>query len=167
MNPARKNPELDNPLFIQCVAEKHDELIDCNVNCVTDTDCIDGCMELFKEEMKDCPCMENCQMGCPCKTGFNCEPYITAMCQAYNSNEVDFSYSISASGHNKGTSLKYELSFLSIKFLNLNQQNRHYTTPAKTNYQFLTRSGFSILNGEVYIFGGDQDPKKVNQNLEF
>jgi len=66
---------------------------------------------------------------------------MTAMCQSYYSSDVDFSYSISASGHYK--------------------ENRHYTTPAKTNSQFLYDSGFSIMNGEVYIFGGNQDPQKI------
>ncbi|CBY10654.1 unnamed protein product [Oikopleura dioica] len=131
-----KNPQVDNIFFRQCFAEATGRSNECYENCGMNIHCFDGCLASFKEEMKECPCMENCPLGCPCENRDICGPNITAMCQS-----VDFSYSISASGHNK--------------------ENRHYTTPARTTSPFLYRAGFSIMNGEVYIFGGSQDSKKI------
>ena len=147
------------------MAEVDQGLINCHKNCGADIVCFEECFAIFKEEMKECPCMENCPLGCPC-SGFVCEPYITAMCQGTKKiyNFIDFSYSISSSGHYKEKCLKKYYNFpfgVKLSLLNFYQENRHYTTPAKTDYQFLYRSGFSILNGEVYIFGGYQDLKKV------
>jgi hypothetical protein len=115
LNPVCKNPELGNPQFQQCVAEINAVFIDCNVNCGTDTVCVDRCIEIFKENRKDCPCMENCQMGCPCDGRFKCEPYITAMCQGHSSSFIDFSYTISASRHNKPYLTSYQVQ--TVKFL--------------------------------------------------
>jgi len=84
--------------------------------------------------------MSGCELGCPCKE-YDCQPYLTAVCQY--SGTFGFSYAISSSGHYK--------------------ENRYYSTPATTNSQFLRSAGHSILNGQVYIFGGNQYTKKIGK----
>ncbi|CBY11387.1 unnamed protein product [Oikopleura dioica] len=118
------------------------------------------CLKTVKKDFRACKkacssrkCKIDCRQEksanfrkCPCFT-----TYITAMChtspQAVGQNR--YSYLISSSGDNK--------------------IDRHYTIPPKTwdwmtDYLFL--SGFSIMNGEVYIFGGDQDEKKISKLIK-
>ncbi|CBY12419.1 unnamed protein product [Oikopleura dioica] len=114
----------------------------CLGNCNFEKNCFDACYVRFLEDSDQCPCMAGCEIGCPC-SGYDCQPYLTAICQNRYSDEFGFSYVISSSGHFK--------------------ENRYYTTPASTNDQFLYRAGHSILNGQVYIFGGPQNSKKIGK----
>ncbi|CAG5104514.1 Oidioi.mRNA.OKI2018_I69.chr1.g1292.t1.cds [Oikopleura dioica] len=139
-----RSPEIDNIDHRQCIKEANDHFTSCVGNCqYTERACYDQCYSLLVEESDKCPCNSGCPLGCPCESGYSCQKYITAICQRQSaSSYVDFSYMISANGHI--------------------QENRYYSSPLSTgSYQFLYNSGFAILNGQMFLYGGNQDPKKV------
>jgi len=137
-----KTGEIENKQQKQCFTEAMDRQNACLENCNFGKNCFDACLVHFLEDSDQCPCMAGCEIGCPC-SGYDCQPYLTAICQNLFSSNFGFSYVISSSGHFK--------------------ENRYYTTPASTSDQFLYAAGHSILNGQVYIFGGHQDSKKIGK----
>ncbi|CAG5100099.1 Oidioi.mRNA.OKI2018_I69.XSR.g16842.t1.cds [Oikopleura dioica] len=126
-----KDPEITNPTYKQCIEEAGRELKDCVVNCVANKDCFDLCYGNFTVASERCPCMAECPGGCPCENGYNCQPFILALGE-WRDHRI--SYVISSDGH----------------FI----ENRHFDIPdGDGTYSYLESAGFSILNGEVYIFG--------------
>ena len=93
-----KNPGLENKHHKQCMTEAMDEQYACLGDCNGDKSCLDACLEKFSEDSDRCPCMSGCELGCPC-SGYDCQPYLTAICQG--SGTFGFSYAISSSGHSK------------------------------------------------------------------
>ena len=75
-----KEPE--NDIYVkQCLNEATARLNDCFGLCGANSTCYDNCSDVFREERKYCPCMENCPMGCSCDGGYKCQPFVTALCQ--------------------------------------------------------------------------------------
>jgi len=143
-----KSPETDNSHYIQCIHEGTHKLDDCFKTCTANSTCHETCLEDMRRESKMCPCMEDCPLGCPCEGAYDCQNYVTVMCQATSQPSAkDFSYAISTNG--------------------LLQNRRYYTSPLTTDSalpkgsQFLYKAGFSLLNGQIYVFGGVQDYQKV------
>ncbi|CBY12283.1 unnamed protein product [Oikopleura dioica] len=143
-----KSPETDNSHYIQCIHEGTHKLDDCFKTCTANSTCHETCLEDMRRESKMCPCMEDCPLGCPCEGAYDCQNYVTVMCQATSQPSAkDFSYAISTNG--------------------LLQNRRYYTSPLTTDSalpkgsQFLYKAGFSLLNGQIYVFGGVQDYQKI------
>ena len=120
--------------------ENSDDFSQCIEICSADKTCFGECFNAFLEKADKCPCMDQCELGCPCENGYACESFISAISE--NTNTLaGFSYVISSDGHMK--------------------ENRFYKIPeAEGN---LRAPGFSLLNGKMYIFGGYQDETKVPQ----
>ena len=63
----------------------HEEtLIQCFKSCSGASACINKCNEDFGENMKNCPCMDNCKNGCPCD-----HPAADRWCDNNNNNGDD------------------------------------------------------------------------------
>ncbi|CAG5104585.1 Oidioi.mRNA.OKI2018_I69.chr1.g1361.t1.cds [Oikopleura dioica] len=139
-----KSPENDQ-YFKQCLKEARRRLDDCFESCTTNKTCYDGCYDVFEEEKSFCPCMENCPMGCSCDCGFECQPYVTVLCQGDRYLDLpNFSYLISADGSFK--------------------EKRHYESPLEYN-GYLFASGHAIFKGEVYFFGSFLGQRKKISKL--
>lgn len=53
--------------FGRCQTKQREILNTCFINCDTyDDDCESRCFIKYKMTLKNCPCMENCENGCPC-----------------------------------------------------------------------------------------------------
>ena len=86
--------------YKQCMRENTDDLSQCIEFCSADKTCFGECFDAFLEESDKCPCMDQCELGCPCANGYSCESFISAICE--NTNELaGFSYVISSDGHMK------------------------------------------------------------------
>ncbi|CAG5103778.1 Oidioi.mRNA.OKI2018_I69.chr1.g931.t1.cds [Oikopleura dioica] len=130
------SPQENNSLYKQCIDEASTEFTGCVKNCTASPTCYENCFSGFMKESEKCPCNAKCELGCPCDDGYKCQPFITAICQ-YSSNH--FGYVMSADGHYK--------------------EDRFYNR----SYPFLHRAGHALLNGQMMIFGGDQDSKKIGR----
>ncbi|CAG5104187.1 Oidioi.mRNA.OKI2018_I69.chr1.g1135.t1.cds [Oikopleura dioica] len=136
-----RSPETDNVYFQQCMKEGSGRFNDCITSCTANTTCLHECSEVFQNESEYCPCMPKCPMGCSCKDGYKCQPYVTALCQNRPSNDItSFNYIISADGSFKET--------------------RHYQSPFNGTYPYLEWSGHAMLHGEHFFFGSRSDVSK-------
>ncbi|CAG5105347.1 Oidioi.mRNA.OKI2018_I69.chr1.g2049.t1.cds [Oikopleura dioica] len=138
-----KDPETTSPIYRQCKSEAQTGLNLCMNDCQTNSTCFDSCHETFKRNFNRCPCMSGCPNGCPCSNGYVCERFFTVICQ--NRNDLTLNYIVSGSGHFK--------------------ENRYYSIPESRDefYQYLDIVGSAALNGEIYIFGGNEDRYKISR----
>ena len=59
----------NNPDFLVCENYYHNLYSKCVVSCaVGDNECFQKCVRQYAENMKECPCEENCPTGCLCLT---------------------------------------------------------------------------------------------------
>jgi len=59
--------------YDKCESDASDLLDACQADCdISDRDCNFHCLDLFYNELDQCPCMSGCPDGCPCP-GFECE----------------------------------------------------------------------------------------------
>ena len=58
----------NDPNFIACDAYMKTQYIACIDDCPPgDHVCLAICNREYEENLKDCPCQENCREGCPCE----------------------------------------------------------------------------------------------------
>ncbi|CAG5104884.1 Oidioi.mRNA.OKI2018_I69.chr1.g1636.t1.cds [Oikopleura dioica] len=137
------SPQENNSLYKQCIDEVTTEFTGCVKSCTASQTCYDGCYATFAESSEKCPCNAKCELGCPCDDGYKCQPFITLICQYRTSyNLKHFGYVISADGHYK--------------------ENRFYNSPQGST-PFLQNAGHALLNGQMMIYGGNQDLKKIGR----
>ncbi|CAG5103666.1 Oidioi.mRNA.OKI2018_I69.chr1.g878.t1.cds [Oikopleura dioica] len=134
------SPEKDNAFYQHCIDESQKNFGKCVKACVAQEICYDACYSDFIVSSRKCPCNAGCELGCPCESGYDCQPFIMALCQSSEPPKIDFGYVISADGNFK--------------------ENRFYTSQQGS---FIERSGHAVLNGEMFIFGGLQNPKKIGK----
>ncbi|CAG5110136.1 Oidioi.mRNA.OKI2018_I69.chr2.g4568.t1.cds [Oikopleura dioica] len=134
-----KNPELDNPIYKQCIEEAAARQKKCVTTCYANNACFERCNDDFFIDSARCPCMSECPTGCPCDGGYKCQPFITSICQRYS---YKHSYIISADGSFK--------------------DNRYYSTPDVDGFSLEgVRNGY--LNGEIFFFGGNNSPRQITK----
>ena len=56
-----------SPNFHECHTASFNEKIECEAKCLDDMFCYDVCMHRFTKALSFCPCMQNCETGCPCE----------------------------------------------------------------------------------------------------
>ncbi|CAG5105170.1 Oidioi.mRNA.OKI2018_I69.chr1.g1897.t1.cds [Oikopleura dioica] len=146
------SPQTNNSFYKQCIKEASQGLNDCIGNCTANETCFEDCFDDFLMVSRKCPCLTECEKGCPCEDGFHCQEYVLGMCQerGTNSNPVNYTYVMSADGY----------------FI----ENRHFLSPQSSGetsyYPFLYRAASALLNGEIYFFGGDHDAYKIGKLKE-
>ncbi|CAG5105411.1 Oidioi.mRNA.OKI2018_I69.chr1.g2110.t1.cds [Oikopleura dioica] len=138
-----KNPQINNPTYRQCIEEAASSLKKCVTACDPNNACFNACHESFLRTSSNCPCMAKCPAGCPCEDGYNCEPFMTAICEQRSGTYPggQYKYILSPDGHFK--------------------ENRLYHSPIINDIPYLEKARYGILNGEVYFFGGTSDNKKI------
>merc|ERR1712131_98621 len=53
--------------YFKCEDAASFRFLDCSVSChILDHACYDRCQDKLIDEVKGCPCMERCPLGCPC-----------------------------------------------------------------------------------------------------
>ncbi|CAG5078362.1 Oidioi.mRNA.OKI2018_I69.PAR.g8966.t1.cds [Oikopleura dioica] len=138
------DPE-NNPYTKQCSKAAFTRLDLCLESCYLDKNCMDDCLDNYKEEIDYCPCMKNCPMGCSCEGGYTCPEHVTVLCQSRSEDIEIWRY----------TNINYVIS-TDGKF----KENRFYEVPQTSTYPYLEWSGHAILRGEVYFFGSRSELTK-------
>ena len=56
-----------NELYLQCSKDAQSQLAQCFLGCdEEDANCTRDCSRAFEASLLNCPCAENCPVGCPC-----------------------------------------------------------------------------------------------------
>ncbi|CAG5105141.1 Oidioi.mRNA.OKI2018_I69.chr1.g1871.t1.cds [Oikopleura dioica] len=128
--------------YEQCISEASSIFDSCVKNCSIEKSCHDDCSWKYSVSTDKCPCMERCAEGCPCTDGYACEKEITIMCQG----DPSFSYAITPSGTLAGD--RYFQSEIS-KY--------------EPHLFIFFNSGHSLLNGQMFFFGGGWDARAIGK----
>jgi len=135
------DPEFDDVNYKVCVDKNSGDLDFCLKRCSNDVSCHRSCYNDFESNLEDCPCMKNCPSGCPCEDSSKCERYL----QVISDLELDrVNYLIGSEG-----------AFL---------DQRYYSTPEPRvgSNGYLYKAGHAMLKGQLYLFGGDYDFRRVS-----
>ena len=67
-----------NQDYIKCYEKLQEIRSDCMNSCSGNSTCLENCTSDFLEDIKNCPCEENCPNGCPCPS-YDCDDSLAVL----------------------------------------------------------------------------------------